>query len=443
MRRWPGVAYPLGATWDGEGVNFALFSSDASAVDLCLFEAPDASTESTRIQLVERTNHVWHGYFPDLEPGQLYGYRVHGSYSPESGHRFNPHKLLIDPYARAITSGLRWDDALFGYEVGHAEIDLARSEQDSAASVPKSVVVDTAFTWGDDRPPRTPWSQTLIYECHVKGMTERHPGLPEHLRGTYLGLASDAIIDHLLSLGVSAVELLPVQHFIDERELVERGLRDYWGYNPIGYFAPDPRYATGDRGQQVREFKSTVKAFHRVGIEVILDVVYNHTAEGNHLGPHLCFRGIDNSTYYRLRPGDRRHYEDYSGCGNTLDATQPRVIQLILDSLRYWVAEMHVDGFRFDLGAALGRDPSAFDQASRFFATLQQDPILAGVKLIAEPWDVGPGGYQLGAFPPGWAEWNGRYRDTMRRFWKGEEGQTAELATRLAGTGGTGVRLRA
>jgi glycogen operon protein len=434
MRVWPGSPYPLGATWDGEGVNFALFSEHATAVDLCLFERLDSPKEDLRIPLSERTNRIWHGYLPEIRPGQLYGYRVHGPYAPEAGHRFNPNLLVLDPYAKAITGDLRWSDLLYGYDPSNPMDDRSFNREDSAPSMPRCIVVNTAFTWGDDRPPRTAWSQTLIYECHVKGMTARHPAVPEDLRSTYLGLASDPILDHLLSLGVTAVELLPVHHCISERQLSERGMTNYWGYNSIGYFAPDPRYAVRSLGNQVQEFKSMVKAFHRVGIEVILDVVYNHTAEGNHLGPTLCFRGIDNRSYYRLVPDNPRHYLDFSGCGNTLNVGHPRVLQLVLDSLRYWVTEMHVDGFRFDLAPALGRNPIHFDRSASFFATVQQDPVLSQVKLIAEPWDLGPGGYQVGNFPPGWAEWNGQYRDTIRRFWRGEEGRVAELASRISGS---------
>ncbi len=434
MRLWPGSPQPLGATWDGEGVNFALFSEHATAVELCLFDAPDAREESERIPLRERTNQVWHGYLPEARPGQLYGWRVHGPWEPERGHRFNPHKLLVDPYARAIAGRVDWSDALFGYRIGHPAEDLARSDADSAPHVPRCVVVDSSFTWETDAPPNTPWSRTLIYECHVKGMTARHPGVPEALRGTYLGLASEPILDHLRSLGVTAVELLPVHHHVIERHLVERGLTNYWGYSTIGFFAPDPRYATGARGEQVNEFKSMVKAFHRMGIEVILDVVYNHSGEGNHLGPSLAFRGIDNAAYYRLEPDQPRYYWDTTGCGNSLDLTHPRVLQLVLDSLRYWVTEMHVDGFRFDLATTLARDPVEFSRHARFFATVQQDPVLQRVKLIAEPWDLGAGGYRLGEFPAGWAEWNGRYRDTVRRFWRSDEGQVPELASRLSGS---------
>lgn len=435
MRIWPGTAHDLGATWDGEGVNFAIFSDHATAVDLCLFDAPRAPKEYLRVPMRERTNRVWHCYLPDVRPGQLYGYRVHGPYSPSHGHRFNPNKLLIDPYAKAIAGHVvDWADHVAGYEVGHPSADMSFSDQDSAPLVPKCVVVDTAFTWGDDRPPQVPWSHTLIYEAHVKGMTMLHPDVPRHLRGTYLGLASDAIIDHLLSLSVTAIELLPVQHFESERRLADLNLTNYWGYNTIGFFAPDPRYSSGSRGEQVNEFKTMVKAFHREGIEVILDVVYNHTGEGNHLGPTLCLRGADNASYYRLVEHDRRYYQDFTGCGNSLNVLHPRSLQLVLDSLRYWVREMHVDGFRFDLAPTLARDPYEFDGFARFFATVQQDPVLRSVKLIAEPWDVGPGGYRLGGFPPGWAEWNGRYRDCVRRFWRADEGQVPELASRLSGS---------
>jgi glycogen operon protein len=433
MRIWPGSPYPLGATWNGEGVNFALFSQHATKVELCLFDDQDPARE-TRIPLKERTNRIWHCYLPDVRPGQRYGYRVHGPYAPEQGHRFNPNKLLLDPYAKAINGQVKWHDALYGYRPNDHRSDMSFNDQDSAPYIPKCVVIDTAFTWGDDRAPRTPWSRTVIYECHVKAMTMRHPEVPENLRGTYLGLASDAILDHLLALGVTAVELLPVHHALTERRLHEMGLSNYWGYNTIGFFAPDPRYATGTAGRQVAEFKTMVKAFHRVGIEVLLDVVYNHSGEGNHLGPTLCFRGIDNPAYYTLIPGDPRHYHDFTGCGNSMNVRHPRTLQLMLDSLRYWVTEMHVDGFRFDLTTTLGRNPIEFDTFARFFATVQQDPVLSAVKLIAEPWDVGPGGYRLGAFPPGWAEWNGRYRDVVRRFWRGDEGQVPELASRLSGS---------
>jgi isoamylase len=432
MRTWPGSPQPLGATWDGEGVNFALFSEHAEAVELCLFDATGAPSE--RIGLTRREGHAWHVYLPDVRPGQLYGYRVHGPYDPEQGHRFNPNLLLLDPYARAICGPLVLDDRHFAYIPGHPDGDLSFNTRDNADAMPKCVVCETAFSWADDAPPRTPMNRTVIYECHVKGMTATHPAIPEHLRGTYLGLATDPVLDHLLSLGVTAVELLPIHHRMSERGLVERGLENYWGYGSIGYFAPDSRFATSNRGEQVQEFRSMVKALHRVGIEVILDVVYNHSAEGNELGPTLCFRGIDNATYYRLDTGTPRRYADYTGCGNSLNAMHPRVLQMVLDSLRYWVSEMHVDGFRFDLAPTLGRDPHSIDGFERFFTTVSQDPVLGGVKLIAEPWDLGPDGYQVGRFPAGWAEWNGRYRDTVRRFWRGDAGCVPELASRLAGS---------
>jgi glycogen operon protein len=415
-------------------VNFALFSENATGVELCLFEDPGDPSGSERISLRERTNMVWHVYLPDVRPGQLYGWRVHGPYAPEQGHRFNPAKLLLDPYAKAISGEVRWDDALFPYRIGDPAEDLAPDDRDSAPFLPKSVVIDSAFTWGDDRHPRTPWNRTVIYECHVRGMTMRHPSIPEPLRGTYLGLASEPVIEHLQRLGVTAVELLPVHQSVPERELVERGLTNYWGYNTIGFFAPDVRYATGGRGRQVHEFKSMVKTFHRAGIEVILDVVYNHTGEGNHLGPSLFLRGIDNASYYRLGPENPRWYVDFTGCGNSLNMLHPRAMQLMMDSLRYWVREMHVDGFRFDLAPALARELEAVHRLGRFFAIVQQDPLLSEVKLIAEPWDLGPDGYQVGNFPHGWVEWNGRYRDTVRRFWRGDEGRIPELASRLSGS---------
>jgi isoamylase len=434
MRVWPGSPHPLGATWEGEGVNFALFSQHAEAVELCLFDPFDPQRETLRLRMPERTGGVWHAYLPDVRPGQLYAYRVHGPYDPERGHRFNPHKLLLDPYAKAIDGRVAWSDLHFGYRVGDPELDLSFDERDGAAGLPRCVVLDTAFSWGGDRPPHVSWPRTVIYECHVRGMTMRHPGVPEHLRGTYLGLASDPILDHLLALGVTSVELLPVQHMVVDRHLQGSGLENYWGYNTIGFFTPDPRYATGSRGQQVLEFKSMVKAFHRVGIEVILDVVYNHTGEGSELGPTLCFRGIDNQAYYRVEPSAQRYYQNFTGCGNTWRVSHPRALQLVLDSLRYWVTEMHVDGFRFDLALVLGRDDTDFEPLGRFFTTVQQDPVLAGVKLIAEPWDLGPDGYRLGGFLGSWAEWNGRYRDTARRFWRGDERQLPDLASRVAGS---------
>jgi glycogen operon protein len=434
MRVWPGASYPLGATWNGEGVNFALFSENATGVELCLFENPTDAVEKVRIEMRERTGMVWHAYLPDARPGQLYGYRVHGPYEPKHGHRFNPHKLLLDPYAKAIGGTIEWDDAMYGYAIGDPSEDLSFDERNSAGFLPKSVVIDSAFTWDDDRPPEVPWNRTVIYECHVRGLTKLHPEVPEELRGTYLGLVSDPVLDHLVKLGVTAVELMPVHQFLADRRLVEHGLTNYWGYNTVGFFAPDVRYATGVMGQQVNEFKSMVKTLHRAGIEVILDVVYNHTGEGNHLGPTICLRGIDNAAYYRISPDNPRHYTDFTGCGNSLNMRHPRTLQLIMDSLRYWVREMHVDGFRFDLAPTLARELHEVDRLSRFFAMIQQDPALARVKLIAEPWDLGEGGYQVGNFPAGWAEWNGKYRDTIRRFWRGDEAQVAELGYRLSGS---------
>ena len=434
MRVWPGQPYPLGATWDGEGVNFALFSEHATGVELHLFDNPEDAKESHKIVLTELTDHVWHAYLPDVRPGQYYGYRVHGPYKPEEGDRFNQHNLLIDPYAKAITGRIQWSNALFAYKVGGPRQDLEMSTENSAGGVPKCVVIDSAFTWGSDRRPRIPWNRTVIYECHVKGMTVRHPEVPEPLRGTYLGLCSDAMIDYFLALGITAVELLPIHQFVVDRGLAEKGLTNYWGYNSIGFFAPDVRYATKGLGNQVYEFKSMVKTLHSAGIEVILDVVYNHTGEGNHLGPTLSLRGIDNRAYYRLDPKNPRHYVDFTGTGNSLNMQHPRTIQLITDSLRYWVEEMHVDGFRFDLAPVLARELLEVNKLGTFFDIIQQDPVLATVKLIAEPWDVGPGGYQVGNFPIRWAEWNGQYRDAVRRYWRGENGTTPELASRLAGS---------
>src|SRR5262245_28886933 len=435
MRIWRGSPYPLGANWDGAGVNVALFSEYATRVELCLFDSPAAKEPTECIVLPERTYQVWHGYFPDLRPGQLYGFRVHGPYEPEAGHRFNPNKLLLDPYAKAIGRDLVWDDSLFGYSVGHADADLSLDERDSSAFAPLATIVDTAFTWGSDEQPRIPWERSVVYELHVKGFTKLMPDLPESLRGTYAGLASEAAIHHLTELGVTAVELLPIHYHVDERFLVERQRCNYWGYNSLGFFAPDPRYfATPDPDRRLNEFKSMVRALHQAGIEVILDVVYNHTAEGNQLGPTLSWKGIDNRNYYHLSPDNARYYMDFTGCGNTPNTRHPRTLQLIMDSLRYWVTEMHIDGFRFDLAATLGRSQLAVDHMSAFFSIIHQDPILSQVKLIAEPWDVGPGGYQVGQFPVLWAEWNGRYRDCVRRFWKGDGGTVSEFATRLAGS---------
>jgi glycogen operon protein len=433
LRVWPGKPYPLGATWDGAGVNFALFSEHATKVELCLFDSVDAKRPSQCIPLPERTDMVWHGYMPDVEPGQLYGYRVYGPYDPQEGHRFNPHKIVLDPYAKAIGRDVRWHDSLFGYTVG--KDDVTFDKRDNAAYAPLASVVDTAFTWGDDRPPRIPWHKTFIYEAHVKGLTMLHPDVPEEKRGTYSGLASDAVIKHLKSLGVTAIELMPVHYHLDDRNLLERGLTNYWGYNTLNYFAPHLEYASkASPRKSMIEFKSMVRSLHAAGIEVILDVVYNHTAEGNQMGPTLAWRGIDNVNYYRLTEEDKRSYMDYTGCGNTLNMTSPRVLQLIMDSLRYWVQEMHVDGFRFDLASTLARELHAVDRLGAFFDIIHQDPVLSQVKLIAEPWDVGEGGYQVGNFPVLWTEWNGKYRDTVRRFWKGEGGTAGELATRLTGS---------
>jgi glycogen operon protein len=433
MHVWPGRPYPLGATWDGGGVNFALFSENATAVELCLFSGPDGSEQ--RIQMPEYTDNVWHAYLPGVRPGQLYGYRVYGPYAPQHGLRFNPHKLLLDPNTKAVAGELIWDDALFGYVIGDEQKDLSFDERDSAPYMPKAVVIDTAFSWDDDRPLRTPWHKTLIYELHVKGFTAQHPDVPPELRGTYAALTLPAVIDHLHSLGVTAVELMPVHYFLDDRHLVERGQKNFWGYNTLGFFAPDPRYCHAKLPrEQVVEFKAMVKTLHREGIEVILDVVYNHTAEGNELGPTLSFKGIDNPAYYRLVAGNERYCFDYTGTGNTLNVLHPRSLQLIMDSLRYWVSEMHVDGFRFDLAAALARGLHDVDRLHSFFDIIHQDPVLSQTKLIAEPWDVGEGGYQVGNFPVLWAEWNGEYRDTVRRFWNGGSGDGSAIAYRLLGS---------
>ncbi|MGE3842685.1 MAG: glycogen debranching protein GlgX [Vicinamibacterales bacterium] len=435
MRVWTGSPYPLGATWDGVGVNFATFSEHATAVELCLFDSPYAGRETHRLPLTERTDQVWHGYLPDVRPGQLYGYRVHGPHDPGRGHRFNPSKLVIDPYAKSIGRSVRWHEALFGYPIGTSGSDLVMESRDSAAYAPLAAVIDPSFTWGGDAPPRTPWHETIIYEVHVRGFTKLHPDVPEELRGTYLGLVSEPALDHLVKLGVTAVELMPIHHHVDDWHLVQRRLTNYWGYNTLAYFAPDLRYSVSRSPlESVREFKMMVRALHEAGLEVILDVVYNHTAEGNHLGPTLSLRGLDNASYYRLSPGNARFYEDFTGCGNTLNMRHPRVLQLIMDSLRYWVLDMHVDGFRFDLASALARELHAVDKLGAFFDIIHQDPVLSRVKLIAEPWDLGEGGYQVGNFPVGWTEWNGKYRDSVRRFWRGDGGQVSEFATRLAGS---------
>src|SRR5215469_5324350 len=427
---WPGQPYPRGATWDGEGVNFSLFSVNAEKVDLCLFD-PTGRYEVQRIALRERTDEIWHCYLPEARPGLLYGFRVHGPYRPEQGLRFNPNKLLIEPYAKRLEGTLLWSDAHFGYRVGHPKTDLSFDKRDSAAGTPKSRVIDPAFTWGDDRPPRVPWHDTVIYETHVRGLTMRHPEVPPPLRGTYAGLATAPMLEHFLQLGITTLELMPVHAFVDDRTLLDKGLRNYWGYNTIGFFAPERRYsATG----QISEFKTMVKTLHSAGIEVILDVVYNHTAEGNELGPTLSMRGIDNAAYYRLSPENPRYYMDFTGTGNTLNLQNPRVLQLIMDSLRYWVLEMHVDGFRFDLASALARELYEVDRLGSFFDTIGQDPVLSQVKLIAEPWDIGSGGYQVGNFPPGWNEWNDKYRDALRGYWKGDGGQIGEFARRFTGS---------
>jgi glycogen operon protein len=431
-RVWPGHPSPLGATWDGSGVNFAVYSAHATGVDLCLFDSPYADREQARLPLRECTHHVWHGYVPGLMPGQLYGFRVAGPWAPESGHRFNPAKVLFDPYGRAIGRRMRWHDSLLGHVTGNL---AQRDHQDSAPWAPLAAVADNGFAWGDDHPPATPLQDSVIYELHVRGFTRLHPGIPEMLRGSYLGLASEPAVEHLKSLGVTAVELLPVHAHADERHLGERGLTNYWGYNTLAFFAPESRYGSGFQPlDAVREFKMMVRALHAAGIEVILDVVYNHSGEGSHLGPTLSFRGIDNAVYYRLQPGAPAQYEDVTGCGNTLNVGHPQVLKLVMDSLRYWVTEMRVDGFRFDLAPALGREPGSFDPSAAFFDAIHQDPVLSQVKLIAEPWDLGGHGFQLGRFPAGWSEWNARYRDGVRQYWRGDRHLLPELATRVAGS---------
>ncbi|MBU2665414.1 glycogen debranching protein GlgX [Actinoplanes bogorensis] len=429
MKIWPGNPYPLGATYDGGGTNFALFSEIADRVELCLF---DDDGKETRIDLPEREALVWHGYLPRIVPGQRYGYRIHGPYDPANGLRCNPNKLLLDPYAKAIDGRNDWNEALFAYRFGEPD---SRNDDDSAPYAQKSVVINPFFDWGNDRPLRVPFHQTVIYEAHVKGMTERHPDIPEDVRGTYSGLAHPAMIRYLKDLGITAVELMPVHQFVHDSTLVDRGLTNYWGYNTIGFFAPHNGYASfGGHGGQVQEFKSMVKALHQAGIEVILDVVYNHTAEGNHLGPTLSFRGIDNPAYYRLVDEDKQYYYDTTGTGNSLNVRHHESLRLIMDSLRYWVTEMHVDGFRFDLAAALAREFHAVDRLAAFFDLVNQDPVVSQVKLIAEPWDVGDGGYQVGGFPPLWTEWNGRYRDSVRDFWRGEPSSLGEFASRFTGS---------
>jgi glycogen operon protein len=430
----PGKPYPQGATWDGTGVNFSIFSQCATGVELCLFDAPDREASET-IQLRENTGLIWHCYVPGIKLGQLYGYRVSGPYEPEHGLRFNPHKVLLDPYAKAVCGSVDWNAPVFAYKLDSPDVDLSFDDRDNSTGVPKGVVTTSIFDWENDRPPLTALHDSVIYELHVKGFTALHPDIPTNLRGTYAGLAHPAAIDHLKKLGVTAVELMPVHEFIDDKRLSDLGLKEYWGYSTINYFSPAARYSSsGHEGEQVSEFKSMVKALHRAGIEVILDVVYNHTAEGNQLGPTLSFKGIDNTTYYRLVNGQERYYMDYTGTGNTVNIRHPQVLKLVMDSLRYWVLEMHVDGFRFDLAAALARELHEVDRLSAFFDIINQDPVISQVKLIAEPWDVGEGGYQVGNFPPLWAEWNGKYRDTVRRYWKGDDGQIPELGYRLTGS---------
>lgn len=427
---WPGEPFPIGSTWDGDGVNFALFSAHAEKVELCLFDA-NGRHELQRVVLKARTNDIWHCYLPQARPDMLYGYRVHGPYKPHDGHRFNPQKLLIDPYAKCLAGELVWSDAHFGYRIGDRHEDLSFDRRDDADGMPKCCVIDSAYDWEDDRPPRVPWQDTVIYELHVKGFTMRHPGVPPELRGTYAGLASEQAIEHFKRLGITAVELLPVHAFANDRHLVQKGLSNYWGYNSFAFFAPEPRYAaTG----HISEFKTMVKALHAAGIEVILDVVYNHTAEGNHLGPTLSLRGIDNASYYRLLPDNARYYMDFTGCGNTLNTANPRVLELVRDSLRYWVEEMHVDGFRFDLAVALTRGATGVEMSGPFLHEIAQDHVLSQVKTIAEPWDLGLGGYQLGGFPDGWAEWNDRYRDALRAFGKADAETIGEFATRFTGS---------
>jgi isoamylase len=436
MRTWPGTPYPLGATWDGWGTNFALFSEVAGRVELCLFAAPedddDGPLTEERVEVTEVDGFVWHVYLPGIAPGQRYGYRVHGPYDPPRGLRCDGSKLLLDPYGKATEGDVRWDKSLFDYQFSNPK---KRNTTDSAPSMPKNVVINPFFDWDHDRAPQIPYHETVIYEAHVRGLTLRHPDVPAHQRGTYAGLAHPAVIAHLQRIGVTAVELMPVHQFVAEKSLVQRGLTNYWGYNTIGFLAPHNRYSSaGQRGEQVGEFKTMVRALHEAGIEVILDVVYNHTAEGDHMGPTLSFRGIDNAAYYRLDGSERWRYLDYTGCGNSLNARHPHALQLVMDSLRYWILEMHVDGFRFDLAAALARELHDVDRLSTFFDLVQQDPVVSQVKLIAEPWDVGEGGYQVGNFPPLWTEWNGKYRDTVRDFWRGHPDTTREFASRLTGS---------
>jgi isoamylase len=432
---WPGKPYPLGAKVTAEGTNFALFSENATGVELCLFTRPEDVQENAKVRLTEVTDGVWHCFLPNVNSGQLYGYRVHGLYTPEEGHRFNEFKLLVDPYARAVAGLIKWSDQMFAYQLNGQDGDLEKDTGDNAAGLPKSVVVSEDFDWSGDKSPDVPLSESVIYEVHVKGFSKLCPHIPEEIRGSYAGLASDFAINYFKKLGVTAVELLPVHHFVNDEYLEKKGLSNYWGYNSIGYFAPQCTYSSsGFLGQQVIEFKQMVRKLHAAGLEVILDVVYNHTGEGNHMGPTLCFRGADNPAYYRLVPENRRYYMDYTGCGNSLNMMHPRVLQLIMDSLRYWILEMHVDGFRFDLASTLARELHEVNRLSAFFDIVHQDPVISRVKLIAEPWDVGEGGYQVGNFPVLWAEWNGKYRDCMRKYWKGDEGTIGEFASRLTGS---------
>ena len=427
---WPGHAYPRGANWDGEGVNFAIFSQHAERVELCLFD-DNGRHELQRIDLRERTEHVWHCYLPEARPGIAYGYRVHGPYKPDEGHRFNPHKLVLDPYAKDLVGRLRWGDALYGYTIGSKREDLSFDRRDSAPLMPKGRVLETAFTWGDDRPPNIARQDMVIYELHVRGFTMQHPSVPDELRGTYAGMATAPVIEYLKKLGITTVELLPVHSYLNDRHLAERGMQNFWGYNTLGFFAPEMRYSAS---RKVKEFKTMVKTLHSAGIEVILDVVYNHTCEGNQMGPTLSLRGVDNAAYYILNADNRRYYDDFTGCGNTVNLEHPRALQLVMDSLRYWVEEMHVDGFRFDLASALARESGKVENLGGFFDAIRQDPVLNRVKLIAEPWDLGNGGYQVGNFPLGWAEWNDHYRDDVRRYWKGDGSMLGDLAKRLTGS---------
>jgi isoamylase len=426
-----GLPFPLGANWDGLGVNFAIFSANATKVELCLFDST-GETELERIELPEYTDEIFHGYLPDAHPGLVYGYRVYGPYDPQNGHRFNHNKLLIDPYAKQLVGQLKWSEALFGYTIGHPDDDLSFDERDSAPFVPKSKVIDPAYTWGRDQRVNVPWEKTVFYETHTRGFTMRHPSVPDDVKGTFSGLMVDDVIQHIKGLGVTSVELLPIHAFVNDQHLLQKGMTNYWGYNTIAFFAPDPRYLAHGK---IAEFKEMVAHMHHAGLEVILDVVYNHTAEGNERGPTLSMRGIDNASYYRLMPDDKRFYINDSGTGNTLDLSHPCVLQMVTDSLRYWASEMHVDGFRFDLATILGRYHDGFDERHSFLVACRQDPVLRQVKLIAEPWDCGPGGYQVGNFAPGWAEWNDKFRDTVRAFWKGDEGQLADFANRMTASG--------